>query len=109
MGLDEAAAWYAWYKRVGRRGLRKVLFREWDVLGVAGGPEFDDEYDTYLGLVAAQLRRGATQHGLATLLGSIRTERMDLPADADTDDAAARALLAWYSEHGPVQADSDRR
>jgi len=41
-----------------RRRIREALNKEWDPIGV--GQDWPDEYDAYVGKVAAMLREGAS-------------------------------------------------
>ena len=49
-----------------RRRIREVLNSKWNPIGVEGLPE--DEYDTYVGKVAAMLRDGASDDELSEYL-----------------------------------------
>ena len=90
--------WCLWYKRRGAGRLRRILMREWDPIGVAGVPEARDEYDGYVGRVADQLRRDASNREIAVLLMSFRRDWMGLPTDNDADLHVANVVGAWYSD-----------
>ena len=77
-----------------RQRLRELLNTEWDPIGVGAGPD-DDEYDAYVGQVAAMLREGADDDALFAYLTWAETEHMGLRGDPDrlrTVIAAIRAL-----------------
>ena len=99
--MNNAAAWYAWYKRVGGRELRALAMDVWDPIGVSGIPNAQDEYDSYLGLVADRLRRGASARDIAVYLAAIRTEWMGLDANPAADERAALAMAEWYERSKP--------
>jgi hypothetical protein len=94
--MDDATAWYAWYKRAGGRELRALAMDVWDPIGVAGIGQARNEYDAYLGQVAHRLRRGASADEIAAYLASIRTERIKLDANPAADERAALAMAEWY-------------
>jgi hypothetical protein len=94
--------YHAWWKAEGARGLRRLLMKAWDPIGVAGIPEAEDEYDGYLGPVAGLLRGGADEERLAHLLSEIRTGRMGLDPQAVDDRRAARAILGWWAQQPPA-------
>ena len=73
--------------------VRRVL-RAWDPIGVRPGVRAPlDEYDSYAPGVLALMEAGADKPRLTDHLGQLCREAMGLPADADRDDATARALL----------------
>ena len=86
-----------WFKRCGARRLRRTLMLQWDPIGVAGAESPRDEYDSYLGLIAARLRDGSSVEKIADLLEAVRTERMGLRNDRQADVRAASAVRAWYA------------
>jgi hypothetical protein len=92
----ELSEWHRWWKEFGARQLRDLLMREWDPIGVSLVPEARDEYDGYLGSIAARLRRGDSVDKLAELLAGFRTERMGLRPDPARDLSAAHAIHEWY-------------
>jgi hypothetical protein len=92
----ELSEWHRWWKEFGARQLRDLLMREWDPIGVSEAPEARDEYDGYLGSIAAGLHRGDSVDELAELLARFRTDRMGLRPDPDRDFSAAKAIHEWY-------------
>jgi hypothetical protein len=88
--------WSQWWRKTGRDGLREILFRDWDPYRVADFAP-PDEYDAPLMPIARLLLEGATEDEVAGLLRS---------DDRGRDRRTARALKAWYSEHGPEGATS---
>ena len=70
--------WHRWWKQTGARELRRILMEEWDPIGVRGFPEAADEYDGYLGPLAARLGEGASAEAIAEYLTEIEEDRMGL-------------------------------
>ena len=62
--------------RAWRSRLREVLDRDWDPIG--GCPE--DEYDSYMGKIAALIRDKASDEDLLAYLKWAEVENMGLPA-----------------------------
>lgn len=102
--------WHLWYKRRGGRQLRTLLMDNWDPIGVRGVPEAIDEYDGYVSRIADGLRRGADVDQVAAMLSNYRTDAMSLGSEPETDAAAARAIVDWYTESmrdaSVIEADS---
>lgn len=94
----ELSDWHLWYKRRGGRELRTLLMAEWDPIGVRDWPEAINEYDGYVSRIAGSLRRGADVLEVAAMLSSYRTDAMSLGSEPETDAAAARAIVDWYTE-----------
>ena len=88
--------WHRWWKHEGARGLRDVLLRAWDPIGVGDVPECVSEYDPYLGPIATRLRNGASARELTDLLSRYRQDEMGLPEDIPADAAAATEIVEWY-------------
>lgn len=63
-----------------QQSIRQVLLHEWDPIGVAGIPEAQDEYDSYVGGVYRLLALGASDEQIAEHLWEIETVTMGLPA-----------------------------
>jgi hypothetical protein len=96
--LAEAAQWYGWLKAAGLKSLRGLAMEVWDPIGVRDAPSAQDEYDTYLGHVAAALRRGEDVEQIGMYLSSIRTAYMGLPPQPERDRQAAQAFVNWYAQ-----------
>jgi hypothetical protein len=62
-----------------RRRIREVLNSEWDPIGVAD--QAPDEYDSYIGKVAAMLREGASDEDLFQYLHGIETIHIGMPGN----------------------------
>jgi hypothetical protein len=93
--------WHAWWKQTGARELRGILMDEWDPIGVRGIPEAADEYDGYLGPLAARLREGASAEVIADYLTEIEEGRMGLgesAASRQRNQVLAARLIAWHTE-----------
>jgi hypothetical protein len=74
---------------------------EWDPIHVREVPEAADEYDGYLGPLAARLREGASADVIADYLTEVEEDRMGLgesPAARERNEALAARLLGWYGE-----------
>jgi hypothetical protein len=114
-----AEAWREWWRQRGEERLSLLLWAVWNPIG----PAPLDEYEDYTGEVvrvlekahvadeelsppgsdpddAIQRQRNALYasavHELATLLGRIRIEEMEMPSNPDGDHRAAETLLEWY-------------
>jgi hypothetical protein len=92
----DARAWARWWRIAGRPAVIRLLWTEWDPIGLReiGGPA--DEYDCVADPIGAELRRGASAVEIAAVLGSSATGHFGLGADPASDGRAADALLAWY-------------
>ena len=64
-----------------RRRIRDVINAKWDPIGVA--EESTDEYDGYIGKMAAMLRDGATDEDLFRYLNWAETVHMGLRGNPD--------------------------
>lgn len=64
--------------RVWLSRLREVLNRDWDPIGVAGEGGVDDEYDGYVGKLAAMLRDDASDEDMIAYFKWVEVERMGL-------------------------------
>jgi hypothetical protein len=93
----ELAEWHMWWKQRGARGLRGLLLREWDPIGVGDAPEAADEYDSYLGQIAERLRSGTSAEDLAAYLNVLSGEPMGLDPNPDANLHAARKIVEWYA------------
>jgi hypothetical protein len=59
-----------------RKSIRDVLNREWDPIGV--GEFTDDEYDSYVGELAAMIRKNASDEKLLAYLEWVEVDHMAL-------------------------------
>jgi len=87
MAIDKEAS------RRWRRQLRKILNEEWDPIKLCVGPD-DDEYDDYVGKLAAMLRDGASDDALLAYLHSAETEDMRLPGNPERLKRVIAAIRA---------------
>jgi hypothetical protein len=104
----DLADWQTWWKRRGARELRRILMEEWDPIQARGVPEAADEYDGYLGPLAARLREGASADEIASYLTKVEEVRMGLgrsPAARERNTALAARLRAWYAEEMAVSEE----
>jgi hypothetical protein len=92
-----ARAWARWWRVVGRPAVVRLLWTEWDPIGIRDVDGAADEYDCVADPVCAKLRQGASAAEVAALLGSSATGHFGLGPDPDADAHAADLLLAWYA------------
>jgi hypothetical protein len=79
-------------------GVREVLFREWDPIGVNDTEECNDEYDSYAGTICRLLREGADERKLASHLSELQRVSMGLSSiDEEVNRAVAKRLLSLVS------------
>jgi hypothetical protein len=90
----DLAEWQAWWKREGRDGLNALLVTEWNPIGTRVPA---NEYSSYAGHIGRLLHERTPQADIAAYLHSVRTERMGLRPDHDTDRRVASHVLAWYA------------
>jgi hypothetical protein len=88
MAIDKEAS------RRWRRRIREVCNAEWDPIGVA--EESPDEYDGYVGEVAAMLREGTSDEELFAYLNWAETVHMGLPGNPER----LRKVIAAIRELG---------
>ncbi len=76
-------------------GMRGVLLRDWDPLGVANDPKCSGEYDRYARTVCRYLEEGADEHKLSAYLSQVQAVGMGLLRVVEPRDTRiARRLLA---------------
>lgn len=68
-----------------RSRLREVLNREWDPIGVAGDGGVEDEYDGYMGKIAAMLRENASDEEMLAYFKWAEVENMGLGSEDQFD------------------------
>lgn len=80
----------------------RILWEEWDPIGVNDLSENRDEYSSYVPAVVEKLRKGATHESMSKLLSSLSREMMHLGAEKEAR-RAAKALLALHNgrQNGP--------
>jgi hypothetical protein len=71
--------------------VKKVLWRNWDPIGVNDLPEAYGEYDSYAAGITALLRKGVTEAELRKYLGAIARDLMGI-GDEPAATAGASAL-----------------
>lgn len=74
--------------------VNRVLFEQWDPIGVNSDPQLIDEYASFAPLLLDKVRQGVGVEALADVLGSIAQNHLGLAIDAKRDTAAAKALIA---------------
>lgn len=91
----EPRAWARWWRLTGRKDLDRLLRHSWDPIGL--DDEWpDDEYDCMADPLAEMLRRGASIDEIARALSDHRIDHFGAPADPDSDQRVAAALISWY-------------
>jgi hypothetical protein len=96
----DLSAWQTWWKRSGAAQLRSILMHDWDPIGVRAVPEAADEYDSYLGPIAARLRDGKGADEIACFLTETEEVRMGLgmsEAARARNAVLAQRLIDWHS------------
>lgn len=75
--------------------IKKILWEDWDPIGVRamGGPS--DEYDAYAPIVLEMLQTGATETEIAQYLFWLTVEQIGLET---TETSIARALIKLRAE-----------
>lgn len=74
--------------------LRGILLEEWDPIALAGVFDADDEYDSYADeIYSRQMERPWTLKELFNYLVEVRTERIGVDPDPDTDAETAQSIL----------------
>ena len=88
--LDRARRYHA--------GIRQILLRDWDPIGVADVPEAQDEYDNCIGKIYGMLIRYEPRHKLVEHLWLIETEYMGLFGNRQRTEATVERLLSLRHE-----------
>lgn len=100
--MDDARAWVRWWRIEGLKQMRQILWEKWDPLGLNGITDDwpEDEYDSYASVLASKLKRGNDRADLVAYLTTslIDRETVIMPKWVSRCEAAADALLAWYSQ-----------
>lgn len=86
--------------------IRKVLWEDWDPIGVNDEPAVSDEYDAYAGRIHTLLQNGVTDVEMIAHLRGIETDRMGLHGQTDEQLAVVAAKLRACV--GNLSSDSDR-
>jgi hypothetical protein len=79
-------------------GIRGILLREWDPIGVADIAEAQDEYDSYVSKIHGMLIRHEPRHKLVDHLWWIETQNMGLAGNRLRTEAIADRLLGLRDE-----------
>jgi hypothetical protein len=75
-------------------GVREVLFREWDPIGVNNQPLAQDEYDSYARRIVGYLNGEADEYKIAHYLSEVQRNSMGMSnIDGDNNRRIARRLL----------------
>ena len=92
----DLAEWRIWWRREGSDELSDLLMLWWDPIDVRGISDTADEYDRYLGPIAAMLEHGCAIDELSDYLGRVRVEDIGLAGNPALDRLAAKKICAWY-------------
>jgi hypothetical protein len=82
------------------REVRRILWEEWDPIGVRqhGGP--DDEYDSYAATLSRFVLDGSDEHRIAEHLTRLETDAMGLSySDLERNRRVAQLLIALHPNH----------
>lgn len=74
--------------------IQTILMNQWDPIGVRGVAQVQDEYDDYVGPLAALVRNGATSDRIAGDLLAFEIDRMGLVGEPDRAKHVAAQLHA---------------
>jgi hypothetical protein len=88
-------------ERAGRiqQSIRKILFFDWDPIGISHDSKLDDEYDAYVGRVYRILAGTTSEDDIIRYLHRIELEGMGLPdRDPELLRPVARKLLELDKE-----------
>ena len=76
--MDDARGWVRWWRIEGLPEMRKILWKNWDPLGLCALMRDDewpeDEYDSYANVLASNLKRGNDR---ADIVGYLTTSLID--------------------------------
>jgi hypothetical protein len=77
------------------KGVRDILFQDWDPIGVNDQPLCQNEYDSYAPSICRLLREGANEDKLVNHLERLQKTSMGLSVtDAERDRKVASRLLS---------------
>jgi hypothetical protein len=108
--LAELAGYINWYgmkdqQEKVRSAVRKVLWEQWDPIGVNDSPAHLGEYDGYANTVCALLRRGADNTEICDYLRQVEIKNMGLSGSSrDHFEVVVGALRAIEQE--PIENGS---
>jgi hypothetical protein len=74
-------------------GIKQILLKQWDPIGVANEPKAHDEYDHYVGEIYGLLIRRVPKEKLAEHLWWIETEHMGLLGNRQHTEEVADLLI----------------
>ena len=78
--------------------IRQIVLNEWDPIGVAGVPEAQDEYDSYIAKIYGMLIRREPRHNLVDFLWWAETGAMGLYGSRQRTERVADLLLQLTSD-----------
>jgi hypothetical protein len=74
--------------------VRRILFTEWDPIGVNDNPLCENEYDSYAPAICRLLREGADEGKVVSHLNRLQKDSMRLSATEEHNRRFARRLLS---------------
>ena len=87
--------------------IRQVLMQEWDPIGVAGVPQAQDEYDSYIQQIYGMLIRREQKFKLVDFLWWAETESMGLYGSRKRTEHIADLLLRIIEQpEGGMQSEN---
>ena len=78
--------------------IKRLLWEEWDPIGVRGDDWPDDEYDSYAPRVLAMLNAESSEAQIADFLLSVETEWMGLSSPSGRVQEVARKALQIHED-----------
>ena len=91
------------------RAICKILWEQWDPIGVNDNPVTFDEYNAYTGGVYTLLARGASEGEITNHLRNIETNHTGLRGSGDEHLASVAAMLRTVDLAPPVTLSVDRK
>jgi len=76
--------------------IRKLLFTDWDPIGITGLSDQDDEYASYASHVYGMFKSGSNPEAVAAYLGHVAATSMGLPDNYERDLRVANLALSIY-------------
>ena len=82
--------------------LKRLLFQEWDPIGVSDCEGAEDEYDRYARQVFTILAEGAEPQAVASYLNWVVISQMSLPGNLARDNEIADKAVAIHESHADI-------
>ena len=81
--------------------IKRVLFRDWDPIGIQEIPEAQDEYDSYVPAIYSMLIARKSINEVFEYLLWLETEHMGLTADRQQTRSIAEKLVDLNNQSSP--------